>query len=66
MIELENGKLSWSPKTVIFEGNEYLAPLDLLPLFVYREYVSYLLERQQKRNSVTNWSWLYTFPPTHT
>ena len=35
-IEIHNGQLSWTPKTVIFEGKEYAAPLDLLPYLVYK------------------------------
>ena len=34
MIELENGKLSYTYKTVIFNGKEYLAPLDMLPILI--------------------------------
>ena len=33
MVEQDDGSLLWIPKTVIFEGKEYPAPLDLLPYF---------------------------------
>lgn len=49
MIELENGQLTWVPKTVIFEGEEYSAPLNLLPIFVYRTMLEFLAERKEKR-----------------
>ncbi len=49
-VELEKGQLTWIPKTVIFEGKEYLAPLDLLPLLVHRTMLEFLLERKEKRD----------------
>jgi hypothetical protein len=33
-IEIHKGQLSWIPKTVIYKGNKYSAPLDLLPIMV--------------------------------
>ena len=50
MIELHKGQLSWNPKSVIFEGKEYPAPLDLLPILVYRTILEVLIERKEKRN----------------
>lgn len=49
-IELEKGELSWTPKTVIFEGKEYSAPLDLLPIFAYRTMFEFLIERNKNRD----------------
>lgn len=50
MIELDKGQLTWVPKTIIFEGKEYKAPIDLLPILVYRTAIEFLLERKQERN----------------
>jgi len=46
MIEMHKGQLSWIPKTVIFEGKEYPAPLNLLPIFVARTIIEYLKEKR--------------------
>jgi hypothetical protein len=46
MIEIEKGQLTWTPKTVIFEGKEYTAPLDLLPILTYRTMFEFLVERK--------------------
>ena len=51
MLELDKGKLTWTPKTVIFEGKEYPAPLDLLPILAYRVMFEFLLERKEKREN---------------
>ena len=50
MIELHKGQLSWTPKTVIFEGRVYSAPLDLLPILAYGIMLEFLTERKEKRN----------------
>lgn len=47
-IDIDN-KLAWIPKTVIFEGKEYPAPLNLLPLMSYRVIIEMLEGRQNKR-----------------
>ena len=44
-----DSKLVWIPKTVIFEGKEYPAPLNLLPLMAHRVLIELLEERQNKR-----------------
>jgi hypothetical protein len=41
-LKLEKGELTWIPKTVIFEGKEYPAPLDLLPILYRRVIYDYL------------------------
>jgi hypothetical protein len=51
MIEIEKGQLTWIPKTVIFEGKEYPAPLDLLPILTYRTILEFLVERKDNRNN---------------
>jgi hypothetical protein len=51
MIEIEKGQLTWIPKTVIFEGKEYQAPLDLLPILAYRTMLEFLVERKDNRNN---------------
>jgi len=51
MLELDKGKLTWTPKTVIFEGKEYPTPLDLLPILAYRVMFEFLLERKEKREN---------------
>lgn len=50
ILELDKGQLIWIPKTVIFEGNEYPAPLDLLPVFAYRTMMEFLMERKENRD----------------
>jgi len=35
IIELDDGSLTWIPKTVILDGKEYDAPLDLISYFTY-------------------------------
>jgi hypothetical protein len=50
MIEIEKGQLTWIPKTVIFEGKEYPAPLDLLPILTYRTVIEFLVERKENRD----------------
>jgi hypothetical protein len=52
MIEIEKGQLTWIPKTVIFEGKEYPAPLDLLPILAYRTMMEFLIERKQNSNGL--------------
>lgn len=49
MIEIHKGELSWIPKTVIFEGKEYPAPLDLLPILARRVMIEYLTEIKTMR-----------------
>ena len=51
MIEIEKGQLTWIPKTVIFEGKEYPAPLDLLPILTYRTMLEFLVERKYNINN---------------
>lgn len=51
MIEIEKGQLTWTPKTVIFEGKEYTAPLNLLPILTYRTMLEFLVERKENRNN---------------
>ena len=51
MIEIEKGQLIWTPKTVIFEGKEYPAPIDLLPILTYRTMLEFLVERKDNRNN---------------
>ena len=51
MIEIEKGQLTWVPKTVIFEGKEYPAPLDLLPILTYRTMLELLVERKDNINN---------------
>jgi hypothetical protein len=46
MVELENGQLTWTPKVVIFEGKEYPAPFNLLPILSYRIMIEILEERK--------------------
>lgn len=48
-LELEKGELTWIPKTVIFEGKEYPAPLDLLPYFAYKTALEFLIERKENK-----------------
>lgn len=50
MIELDGGQLTWTPKSVIFEGKEYQAPLDLLPILAMQVMVELLTERKNERN----------------
>lgn len=50
MIEIEKGQLTWTAKTVIFEGKEYTAPLDLLTIMAHRTMLEVLLERKKNRN----------------
>lgn len=45
MIEVHNGELAWVPKLVIYEGREYPAPLNLLPILVRGVLLNLLLER---------------------
>ena len=40
----------WIPKTVIFEGKEYPAPLNVLPLLAGRLLIEMLEERKKDRN----------------
>lgn len=40
----------WIPKTVIFEGKEYPAPLDVLPLFASRVLIEMLEDRKKDRD----------------
>ena len=47
---LQYSDLIWHPKTVIFEGKEYPAPLDLLPLMVYRASEKILQGLAKERN----------------
>ena len=54
MVEIHTGQYSWTPKTVIFEGKEYPAPLDLLPIITKRLLLEVLLERRDGRGSKTN------------
>jgi hypothetical protein len=49
MIEIEKGQLNWVPKIVIFEGKEYSAPLDLLPILAYRTMLEFLVERKENK-----------------
>jgi hypothetical protein len=48
-ISLHTGELSWQPKTVILNGVEYPAPLDLLPILVRAVWIEELKERAEKR-----------------
>jgi hypothetical protein len=50
MIEIEKGQLTRIPKTVIFEGKEYPAPLNLLPILVQRNMLEFLVERKENRD----------------
>ena len=49
MIEIEKGQLTWTPKTVIWEGKEYSAPLDVLPMMVRQVVIETLTERKLKK-----------------
>lgn len=49
-IEIHKGELAWVPKTVIWEGKEYPAPLDLLPFLVRKVIIECLTERKSERN----------------
>jgi hypothetical protein len=40
----------WIPKTVIFEGKEYPAPLNVLPLLTGRLLIEMLEERKKDRD----------------
>ena len=42
MLELHTGQLTWVPKTVIFEGIEYPAPLTILFLLTVKWIIEYL------------------------
>ena len=42
--------ITWIPKTVIFEVNEYPAPLNVLPLLTGRLLIEMLEERKKDRN----------------
>jgi hypothetical protein len=53
-IELEKGQLTWTPKTVLFEGKEYPAPLNLLPILTYRTIIEFLTERTKTKYNGTN------------
>ena len=46
---LHSGELSWQPKTVILNGVEYPAPLDLLPILARKVMIEVLKERAEKR-----------------
>lgn len=48
-LKIHNGELTWIPKTVIFEGKEYPAPLDLLPILTREVMIEYLIEKQSKK-----------------
>ena len=50
-IDMDN-KLAWIPKTVVFEGKEYPAPLDILPLMACRVILEMLEEKQGKTNKL--------------
>lgn len=49
MVEFDDGKLVWTPKTVIYNGKEYPAPLNILPFLVREVMYEYLTERKQVR-----------------
>lgn len=42
--------ITWIPKTVIFEGKEYPAPLNVLPILTGRLLIEMLEERKKDRN----------------
>lgn len=48
-IELDNGQLTWIPKTVLYRGKEYLAPLNILPMLAQDVMLEFLLERKKER-----------------
>ena len=43
----EEGKVLQMKVEKVFEGKEYTAPLNLLPLFAYRTILEFLLERKK-------------------
>ena len=49
-IEIHKGELTWTPKTVIYNGRAYPAPLDLLPMLVQQVVIEELTERKNERN----------------
>lgn len=48
--EIEKGQLTWTPKTVIYNGKEYPAPLNILPIMVQQIILECLIERKNERN----------------
>jgi hypothetical protein len=50
VVEIDNGKLTYQPKTVIFEGKVYDAPINVFPLLVQRTLLKVLEERINGKN----------------
>ena len=50
-VEFDDGSLSYQPKTVIFEGKEYKAPLDVSEYVYGNILLEFLQERSDDRNS---------------
>lgn len=48
MIKLDKGELTWTPKTVVYKGKTYSAPVDLLYLLSIEYMVELLLERKKR------------------
>ncbi len=46
MITIDDGTLSWTPKTVLFNGKLYQAPLNILPYLVYQTVIQYLKQKK--------------------
>jgi hypothetical protein len=46
-IEVDDGKLCWIPKTVIYNGKIYPAPLNLLPILTRQVIIEYLTEKKK-------------------
>lgn len=49
MITLHKGELSWNPKSVIYFGRKYAAPLDLIKMIYQEALIEILLERKHKK-----------------
>jgi len=48
-IEIGGDSICWIPKTVIYKGKEYKAPLNILPSLAYDVIVEMLKQRQKQR-----------------